>query len=168
MRVHKNEDGFTLIEAVVALAIAVVLFTVLGATLAATMNSQRQARIQQEATALANQYVEISRSLTWDELAMDAEETGDPRTSGSALLASASDLPTNEALVVDATDGLIDSKFTETIDGTTFTIWQYVTEIDPDELRRVVVFVDWVENNDTRSHHMSTVIAENRKWDFTP
>ena len=168
MRVHKNEDGFTLIEAAVALVIAVVLFVVLGATLASTMNSQRQARIQQEATALANQYVELARTLRWDELQMDAEETGDPRTSSSNLLASASNLPTNEPLVVDASDGLIDSMFSETIDDTTFTIWQYVTEIDPDELRRVVVFVDWVENNETRSHHMSTVIAENRKWDFTP
>ena len=82
MRVFKNEDGFTLIEAIVALAIAVVLFTVLGATLAATMNTPRQARIQQEATALANQYVELSRAMRWNELAMDVEESGDPRTGG--------------------------------------------------------------------------------------
>ena len=166
MRVFKNEDGFTLIEAIVALAIAVVLFTVLGATLAATMNTQRQARIQQEATALANQYVELSRAMRWNELAMDVEESGDPRTGGSALLGSAAGLPANEALVVDGSNGLIDSKVTETIDDTTFTIWQYVTEINS-ELRRVVVFVDWDENDSTRSHHLSTVIAENRKWSFT-
>lgn len=162
MRALKNDDGFSLVEATAALGISVILFVMLASALLASTSSAHNSRTRQEATALGTQYVELARDLTWDELAMDAAESGDPRVASGDLLASAADIPTNEALVIDGS-GLIDGKFTEVVDNTTFTVWQYVTLING-ELKRVVVFIDWEANGGTRSHHTSTVIAENRKW----
>ena len=114
-------------------------------------------------SAIGVQYIELARGLTWDELNMDAVEGGDARVVANQLLASAADLPANEDLAVDAALGLIDSKFTEVVDDSTFTVWQYVTLINP-EIKRVVVFVEWENRGSPRVHHVSTVMAENRKW----
>lgn len=158
---HKREEAFTLIEAAVAMVVATIIFVLLGGALGASLNASREARIQQEATSLANQYAELARSVAWSELAMDAVETGDPRVSGGQLLASAAETPANETLFVDSL-GLIDARFTETIDTTDFTVWQYVTSITPD-LRRVVVFVDWEGRRTARSHHVSVVVSGSRE-----
>jgi len=161
---NQQEDGFSLIEAAIALLVSVILFSMLAVTLQSSFNSARNSRTQQQATAIGNQYIELARSLTWDELAMDATESGDPRIAGINLKADVADIPANEKLVVDSVDGLLDGKFTEVIDGDTFTVWQYVTEVSANELKRVVVFVDWASNGEPRSHHTSTIIAEERKW----
>jgi type II secretory pathway pseudopilin PulG len=159
---HNREDGFSLIEAAVALAISVVLFVLLAVSLQASQRSAAGSRTMQEATSIGTQYAELSRGLTWDELAMDAVESGDPRVAGGKLLATVANLPADEDLVVDAS-GLIDGKVTETVDNTAFTVWQYVTVINS-ELKRVVIFVEWDNGGHTRVHHASTVVAENRKW----
>lgn len=163
---NKQEDGFSLIEAAVALLVSMILFSMLAVTLQSSFNSARESRTQEQATAISNDYIELARGMTWDEMAMDAVESGDPRVSSGNLLATAADVASDEPLVVSGT-GLLDSKFTEDIDGDTFTVWQYVTTINA-ELKRIVVFVDWISDGTPRSHHTSTIYAENRKLSVAP
>ncbi len=154
-------DGFTLVEAVVALFVAVILFSVLGTLFVAATLQTREARHQEEATQLSIEGIEVVRALPWAELAMVSVESGDPRVASGSLLASAANLPANEALVVDGTNGSVVAKFTVTIDGFDYQVWSYVTEVQP-ELRRAVVFVTWAGGSSTRSHHTSALISELR------
>ncbi len=156
-----NERGFTIVEGLVALVLAVILFVALGASLNASFRSGREARIQEQATQLSIEGVETARSMTWDEVAMSTVEAGDPRVAGSNLKASAADLPGNEALVIDASAGLIDPRRIETLDGQEFVVWQYVTEVDAD-LRRVVVIVNWSAGGTEREHHTSSLFSRAR------
>jgi type II secretory pathway pseudopilin PulG len=155
------DTGFTLVEAIVAMFVAVILFSVLGTVLAASALQAREARHQEEATQLSIEGIEVVRALPWAELAMVAVEPGDTRVSGGQLLATAADLPADETLVVDGTDGSVQAKYSVTIDSFTFDVWTYVTEVQP-ELRRAVVFVTWSSRGGVRSHHTTALISELR------
>jgi Tfp pilus assembly protein PilV len=158
---HGHDDGFTLVEAVMAMFVATILFAVLGTLLVASALATREARHQEEATQLSIEGLEVVRALPWAELAMQSVETGDPRVSGGQLLASAADLAANETLVVDTTNGSVDPHYTVTFDDFTFDVWTYVTEVQP-ELRRAVVFVVWDSNGGARRHHTTALISELR------
>lgn len=158
------EAGFSLVEAAVALFISVLLFTMLGLALGVGFRSAHDSRVDQQGTSLAVEYVELSRSYSWDELAMTASIAGDPRLidTPEKLRADAMGIaPPNEVLVI-SPSGLVAPMLTETVDDTDFTVWQYVTQIDS-ELKRYVVFVTWEGAAGTREHHTSTVVAENRE-----
>ena len=158
---HRPDDGFTLVEAVVALFVAALLFSVLGTTLVSSSLATREARHQEEATQLSVEGLEVVRALPWAELAMQDVEVGDPRVSGGQLLGSTVGLGADETLVVDTTDGSVDHHYTVTFDEFTFDVWTYVTEVQP-ELRRAVVFVVWPSGGGTRSHHTTALVSELR------
>ena len=75
------------------------------------------------------------------------------------LIGSEVGLPANELLVIDKHDGLVPFETFETMDDQDFVVRNYVTEVEPD-LRRLVVVVDWVTGGAARSHQTSTLIAE--------
>lgn len=159
-----REAGFSLIEATIALVISAVLFIALGQLLGSSFLAARDSRLQEQATQLSVEGVELSRTLPWSELAMDGTEAGDPRVlAGSPLqlLGVAVDLAANEDLVVDAATGSVQSTYPVTIDDQTFDVFQYVTEVEP-ALRRVVVVVTWTVNGGSFEHHTSALVAEVR------
>jgi Tfp pilus assembly protein PilV len=157
----RTDDGFSLVEASVALVVAVVLFAVLGTMFMASLRQSREARGQAVATELSVEGIEVVRALPWAELAMVDTQAGDPRISGGQLLAAAVDLAANEDLVIDASLGSVQSKYTVTIDGLDYDVHQYVTSVDT-ELRRAVVVVTWDAGPGIRSHHTSSLVSSAR------
>ncbi len=157
----QRDDGFTLIEVAISLMLAVILFSVIGTLLMASVRQSREARGQAAATELSVEGIEVTRALPWDELAMVDTQTGDTRIAGGMLLASAVDLPSDETLVIDGTDGSVQSKYTVTIDLLDYDVYQYVTEVQPG-LRRAMVVVTWDAGPSLRSHHTSALISEAR------
>lgn len=153
------DAGFTLVEVLVALVIVVLLFIGLTSSLGVALRNVRHTRLAQQATALAQEGVEFSRSLEWSELAMIPDNySSDPRVSGSSFVGSSIGLGSNEPLV-ESTSGLIPVYTVQVLDDQSFTISHYVTQITS-SLRRVIVFVEWSTASTTQSHFSTTEIAE--------
>jgi len=157
-----TDSGFSLIEASIALFISVILFSMLGLFLGASFRQARASRALEQGTQLAIEGIEVSRSFPWDELAMDTTEAGDSRVVAGKLLATAAGLAADEDLVVDAALGSVQSKYLVTVDDQPFEVWQYVTEVEVDELRRVVVIVNWQVGDADREHQTSALISKAR------
>jgi hypothetical protein len=158
-----TEAGFSLIEAAIALLISVILFLMLAQVLGTSFIAARNSRLGEQATQLGVEGVELSRSLPWAELAMDSVEAGDPRVTGGApnqLLAAAAGLAANEDLVVDAA-GSVQATYPVTIDNHEFEVRQYVTEVEP-ELRRVVVMVTWDVSGSAHEQQTSALVSDAR------
>jgi prepilin-type N-terminal cleavage/methylation domain-containing protein len=155
------DDGFTLVESVVAVVITVILFLLFATALSLSFRQSRDTRSQEQATLLGIEGLELARGLAWEEMAMTATAAGDTRVGGGQLLAAAVGLPANEDLVLDATSGAIAPTRAESLDEQAFTIFQYVTEVEPG-LRRVVIVVSWEDGDRARENHLSSLVAEAR------
>ncbi|MEX0825188.1 MAG: type II secretion system protein [Acidimicrobiia bacterium] len=159
-KLTSHDSGFSIIEALVAASILLVIFAGFGTTLGGAFNGAQDNDVAQEATALAVEQIEYARSLTWDGVAMTALASGAPamdQTEG-VLLASEADLEADELLVVDD-DGWISPKEIETIDGQSFTIWRYVSDAGGG-IRRFLVIVEWNLDGVVSYHRNSTLISE--------
>jgi type II secretory pathway pseudopilin PulG len=66
--VLRDDSGFTLVEAVVALLLATIMFTALAYALVGTLRATNSARMNQQAVDLANQELEDLRRVPWAEL----------------------------------------------------------------------------------------------------
>ena len=66
--VLRDDSGFTLVEAVVALLLATIMFTALAYALVGTLRATNSARMNQQAVDLANQELEDLRRVPWPEL----------------------------------------------------------------------------------------------------
>ena len=162
------EDGFTIVEAVVALVIVAVLFFGVATSLGVALRHQREVRLQQQAAALAVEHVEFARSVQWAQLELSVGPgTGGPYHDTVEIDAAAFGLATNEDLVIDETGsdgyvGYIDpsDSLPEMIDGQEFDVFRYVTDAGP-SLRRVLVLVQWeVAAGSDREHLLTTVVSE--------
>lgn len=159
-KLTSHDSGFSIIEALVAASILLVIFAGFGSTLGGAFNGAQDNDVAQEATALAVEQIEYARSLTWDGVAMTALASGAPamdQTQG-VLLASEADLEADEALIVDE-DGRISPKEIETIDGQSFTIWRYVSDAGGG-IRRFLVIIEWQLDGVASHHRNSTLISE--------
>lgn len=164
---HKDEGGFSLVEATIAMALVALLVVGLSATILVAVRQQRDIRQRQQATAIALEQVEFARSLTWTQLELSsAPDTTIPHHAAGRIDGAFFEIGTNEALVIDpgvytAEDpdpGLIDPGYftTEVVNGVPFEVYQYVTEVEPG-LRRFTVLVQW--NEDTRTYVGMTQIS---------
>lgn len=156
------DEGFSLIETVVAMFLAALMFVVVGATIGASLARARLVRIEQQATATATAYVEEVHAIDWADVEMASDpDPADPRVDAvnGTLKTTDLGLSSDEDLVIDTVNGLVDYTLSETVDGQAFTITQYVTDAGTN-LRRVVVFVDWNDpNGRSRSVHLTTLLA---------
>ncbi len=155
-----RDEGFTLIEVTVALAIAVVLLVGLTMTLGNTLRAVRHSRSFEQATSLAIERIEYTRSLKWENLSLAMTVQGaDPLLLdpvARTLDGYALDLPAAEVLVEDPGNGWVETYRTEEFDEQEFDVNTYVTEVTPG-LRRVVVVVYW-EIGTQRRDHVSTAL----------
>ncbi|MDP9397667.1 MAG: type II secretion system GspH family protein [Actinomycetota bacterium] len=126
IRVAAADDGWSLIESVVALAILALVLTALGAGTLTVARAGVNARNAQQAANILNQQVEQARSMEYAALTMVATDlVGDPRVGGSGPWTY---LPTSERLVVDTVGSLAPHRVAEVRDSTVFAVARYVTD----------------------------------------
>ena len=152
-------DGFTIVELLVSMFVVVLLFLAFGRALTSALDTSRENRLAQEATGIATEHIEMARGLTWAELAQASIDAEAPllATSGDAIDGAELGLAGDEVIVY-TPDGIVTPKVTETIDGSSFTVWRYVSEAG--DLRRVVIEVRWDSDGSPRSFRTSTLVAE--------
>ena len=159
----RREEGFTLTEVIVAMLLAVILLVALTLSIGVALRSTRQNRIHRQATVLAIEHLEFARSVGWTELAISEPVRGwDPRIlhpSDTKVIGATMDLANDESLVKDFSNGLIEVYADTTLDGITFEVTTYVTDVEPG-LRRVIVFVDWTYADVAREHFTMSLISE--------
>ncbi|MEX0825191.1 MAG: hypothetical protein WD184_00295 [Acidimicrobiia bacterium] len=153
-----DDEGFSLIDAAVATVVAMILVTAFGGMMGSTLRGSRTNAQAQEATAIGTERIEYALSLTWESIAMSGIDGDAPMLGGDQLLAADAGLEADESLV-ELPAGLIPPRVNETVDTTSYTIWQYVTDAG-DGLRRVVVLVTWVEGGMSSSHNTSVLVSE--------
>ena len=164
MHSHKREQGFTLIEVVVAVTLAAVIVAMLGAIMASTLRSIGERRLEQDAAVFANQVLEEARGIDYADL---EHASGDAtRPGGSSIDPDGPGPVGTEVFVVDST-GLSPAVYTETANGTTFTVTRYITWVDEntadtnfEDYKRVSVLVTWTSRGVNREHRAESLISE--------
>ena len=80
-----DDGGFTLVEQVVALMIAAIVFTAAAYALIGGLKQSSFAQQNQQSADMLNQAVEDARALTYDQLAMRPTDlaTNDPLNTGT-------------------------------------------------------------------------------------
>jgi len=159
---HSGDRGFTLIESAVALLIAAFIFTALGQTVATALRASGERRLEQQATALTNEAVELVRDLGFDEVALLP-----PASDPTRLPVSTFDPGTGpENIFEDPAGGIPLQVTSETFNGITYTLTRYVTWVDDDPLdsqtedyKRFTVIADWTSRGVTRTEQLETFIA---------
>lgn len=155
-----HDDGFSLIEAVMASFVVVLLFAGFGKSMSAAFSGSHDNAAAQEATALAVEQMEYVRSLQWDEIAMPYAPEAAPMVDGETgrLRADEANIAEDEDLYVDE-NGLVHPESTETVDRTAYTIRRYVSSTDGG-LRRVIVLISWEVEGVVSTYRTSTLVSE--------
>jgi hypothetical protein len=155
----------TLVEIMVALTIASGVFLALGMATIAGVKGTLLARQNQLAADMVNQAIERVRALDFADVANvsgDAGLAADPRISGGKFDPGTG---TAEDLVLASVGTLNPHTYTETRNGTTFTISRYVTE--PDGIstgtRRLTVVVTWPVGTEIKERSTSTFVTATRR-----
>lgn len=183
-RLLRADEGFTIIEATVSMALLAILVATVSAAILSSLSAIQRVRWYQQATALGNEAVENTRDLTFDDLVMSS---ADATVGADPLIDTSGPDPTfdpdgpgvlvPEKLVITPAGGAIDPHTlpTRTIDDQDYTIHRYVTWVDndvqggPDEdYKRVVVRIVWEDKGADRVYTTSTFITEARRGLPTP
>lgn len=175
-RIHAREDGFTLVEALVAVMITAILFAAFAGVMISALRAAKINHAAQTATAIGVERLEVARSLSWEELQMDGYPELSPFVSYPNLLGDAVGLPDDEPLVIDFTFtvGAIEREQQVEIgnDNVVYTVEQFVTcvEVASDDdciasptdssVRRMVVHITWQQGDAQFTRMMDTLIAE--------
>ncbi|MFZ0325627.1 MAG: prepilin-type N-terminal cleavage/methylation domain-containing protein [Actinomycetes bacterium] len=169
-RLQRDDGGFTLMEVVVAIMIAAVIFMALAAASISALRGSGVARQNNQSISLGNATLEAARTATYTGLAMaTADLSGDSRVlSGNTL--AVPDVGT-ENLYVLSTGTMSPHVTTVTRNGQTYTVSQYVTvpagtALDGEGyplVKRVTVFVTWTAYGSTRTRTYSTLIVPTKR-----
>ena len=173
-RRRAGDDGFTIIEAIVALAIAAVAFMSLGYGLIGGLHVSLLAQQNQQAGDLLNQAVEQARDITYSQLAMVSSDlgVGDPSWSPSITAANCYNPSTDSTSggsacepLYTATGGSINPHVqTVAQNGLTYTIRRYITQ-PTDASSRTVLYhrytavISWTSLGKTHSRSFSTIFS---------
>lgn len=155
-----RDDGFSLIEAVMASFVVVLLFAGFGKSMSAAFEGSHDNAAAQEATALAVEQMEYVRSLAWHEIAMPYAPESAPMVDSATerLVAAEANIAEDEDLHIDSA-GLVHPKSIEIVDGTGYTVRRYVS-LAGGELRRVIVLISWEVEGVVNTYRTSTLISE--------
>lgn len=142
-RLHDDEEGVSLVEALVAVVILSTAMLALVATAATSTTSLRLSRDRQQATQTASAALEDVRDMAWDELVLadvpapPADFEGEPTVSDAG-----GPLP----------HILVDGRFTTT----TYVTW---ADAPTNTLKRVTAITSWEDRGSTREVRESTLVA---------
>lgn len=171
-RAHQQDDaGFSLLESVVALGIATIVFTALGAAMISSMKAVLVGRSSQMSADVAQKELEAVRALGFDEIAMRETDlaTNDPLAMTATSLydpATNSVSASGEELVLDPVGSVFPHVVTRTVNQTAYTIRTYVTapaDSTGAATKRVTVVVGWTQRGEARSRIVSTLVTETRR-----
>lgn len=185
---RRKDSGFTLVEAVVSLSIATMVFLALATSLAAGIKGTALSRQNQQAGDALNQTLEVLRSQPVAAVAMRSSDpgltglssTGDPAgLAGCSCYNPATDSATGatEPLIISTVGGVSPHVTTLSQNNTTFTIRRYITQpTDQDSAvyRRATVIVSWFAYGITHHRSAGTLLTFTRRglplpdFKFTP
>ncbi|MGH8939241.1 MAG: type IV pilus modification PilV family protein, partial [Actinomycetes bacterium] len=171
-RLQACDGGFTLVEQVVALLIATIVFTSLAYALLGGLAQGSLAQQNQQAADLLNQSIERSRALSYDSLAMRPSDlnVSDPLNTGTCNCYN----PTNdsktgsgvEPLVLDPAGSVNPHVRVSTQNGRPFTLRSYVT-MPTDSVggayKRLTVVVTWSSRGKSHTRVNSTLVAPTQR-----
>ncbi len=164
-----SDSGFTLMEMIVSLMIATVIFSAMAAGAIAGVRASVVARQNQQAVDVLNKVVEESRSMSYSALAMVSTDLS---VNDSAISGGSYTVPNGvgaEEVWVDPTGGVNPHVETVTTDnGNEYTVKTYVTvpsgySLDtagqPDQ-KRLTVVTTWDTYGEERERVISTLLTE--------
>ena len=162
---RRADDGFSLVEVVVALTIATGVFLSLALVTISGVRGTLLARQNQLAGDMVNQAIEKVRALDFADVAMvtgDSTLTGDPRIVSGKFNPGTG---VAEPLVYASVGSLNPHMTTETHNSTTYQVWRYVTQ--PAGIttgtRRLTVVVTWTSQGKSHSQTSSTFVTATRR-----
>ncbi|MGN6331126.1 MAG: prepilin-type N-terminal cleavage/methylation domain-containing protein [Motilibacteraceae bacterium] len=152
-REGQRDEGFTLVETVLAMAITFVVMAVLLVAFVSTLSTVTLSKQRQTATALATHVMEELRALPYATVTAGLKNTdtsGDPNISGSTFSPTVGGI-SGETLVTYATGAdqspLYPHRTTETVDGVNYTVGTYVTRAGTaNPAYNLTVLVSWSSN----------------------
>ncbi|MGZ6792887.1 MAG: type IV pilus modification PilV family protein [Mycobacteriales bacterium] len=177
-RVHaaRADDGFSLVEVIVALTITVIAFGALAFGLVSGVHTSLLAQQNQQAGDLLSQTVEASRALGYDSLAMrptdlDAGEvTRSPSISSCACYAPNTDLTSGtgvEALAAtDPAGGVYPHVKVVNQNGLNYTVRRYVTapaDAYGATYKRLTVVISWLSLRKSHARTYSTLVTATQR-----
>ena len=160
-----DDEGFGLIEMIVALLIAGVVFGALATTLVAGLRTSLYGRQNQQATDLMTAQLERLRAMDFGSLAMQPGDlAGDSRITNCAGNPCVPVGAGTEDLVVSTGGGVTQHVTTVTganVNNTTFTVASYITLADQpvDQAVRATVYVTWNTGGTAHERSTSSMIA---------
>lgn len=185
LRRRNRQRGFTLVEMIVAVVVAMIIFLGGAAALSAMMTVSTNSRLKQHATEVVTEAVEDARAMDYASLAM---QTGTDLTSLAATstpIASrltgtgpayefdpdgtSGGTTSSEAIVALPAGAAIDPLRIADRNGAQYTVRTYVTVPEeggtptPLEYRRVAVKISWVQNGKTYERQSSTFVTDTRR-----
>ncbi len=155
---REGDDGFALVEGVVACALAAVAVIAITQTMAATSKANVTSRGTTAATAFARAELEEARAVGYDDLAHQvASMAGDPAVVAGTFDPDGLGALEAEPLVQTAT-GVASFVATQTTDAIGFTSRTYVTD-PPTAAKRITILVTWLQQGGMRSTSVSSLLA---------
>ncbi|MDX6266243.1 MAG: hypothetical protein QOD70_983 [Frankiales bacterium] len=166
------DEGFTLIEAVVALSISAVVMAAFAVAVIGGVKAGVVARENQQAGDLLNKAVEEARATNWSLLANAAGDVSgtdgglvSPCSGGSGTCLSVSG--SQEKLLIAAGGAISPHNSTVTLNKVAFTVRKYVTVPADTEAqatyRRFTAYVQWTALGKVHSRLASTYVADTRR-----
>jgi type II secretory pathway pseudopilin PulG len=162
----RDESGFTLIEAVVALMVLSAIFTAMAYAATGTLRASMVSRVEQQAIDFATQALESSRAVEFDKLANVATDmVGDTRVQPCGTVLTCFDPGTGAEPLVLETWGTatphIKPVDRQLANGATMTLATYVTQPEDAtaEYKRLTVIAQWTVGGALRERSISSLIT---------
>ena len=181
----RGDDGFTLIEAVVALSIAVIVFMALTFALIGGAHEVLLAQQNQQAGDVVNQVVEQARAIGYDTLLMqDSDLANSLDPIGSSIQSCGCYNPNTDStatgwenLAHGAVGTIVPHAKIVSLNGLNYTVREYVTFATDNKgasYKRLTVIAKWTSLGRTHSRVYSTFISATKRglplpnFKFTP
>ena len=164
---RSDDSGFSLVESIVALVIAGIVFSALAGVLISALQSSVYGRQNQQAADFMTRRVEEVRRLDFGAMAhAQADVAGDTRlvSCGSARCLDVEGTlePVVTGLGTVGVPQHVQLLTDDTTNSTDYTVSTYITAAagqDVDQVRRVTVVITWMHGDQTRTREISTLVA---------
>jgi type II secretory pathway pseudopilin PulG len=167
---RKGDDGFSLIEAVVALSVASFIFAALAAAMISSITSVVAGRQAQQASDVLQQSMEQLRATGFDSLAMRPSDLSTNDTlplSGCSCYNPVQNSTTGatETLALDNGGAVYPHVTSTTVNSTRYTLRKYVTvptDSTGASYKRITVFATWTARGRTHTRSLSSFVVLSR------